>query len=253
MTHTAITQKNKIAWEADAYNAWVKAYGTPSEVAKQLVDNPKHKVRRILPYLGNVEGQRIANPLGSNGRLGVALALLGAKVSIFDISEANHRYALELAEAAGVMLTYEVGDFLTVELESLQQTFDSLVMELGIIHYFIDLKAFVTKLYALLREDGRLVLNEFHPLLKKSLSFMEGQLKLKGDYFLADVETAPVAYAALTSNGSSLPKCLVRRYNFGEIITAFAQGGFLIEQVIESPDWDVPKLPGTFTLVARRV
>lgn len=89
MSHLAIAQQNKRAWEANAYEAWVKAYGKPAEVAKQLVDNPGHKARRLLPYLGAVEGQRIANPLGSHGRLGVALALLGANVTIFDISEPN--------------------------------------------------------------------------------------------------------------------------------------------------------------------
>lgn len=40
---------------------------------------------------------KIANPCGSNGRIAVPLALLGADVTIFDISEENKRYALELA------------------------------------------------------------------------------------------------------------------------------------------------------------
>jgi len=35
-----------------------------------------------------------------NGRKAVPLALLGADVTVFDISEENKRYALELAEAA---------------------------------------------------------------------------------------------------------------------------------------------------------
>ena len=252
ISHLTAAQRNKIAWEANAYAAWVKAYGTPSEVAKQLVANPQHKVRRLSPYLGTVKGQRIANPLGSHGRLGVALALLGADVTVFDISEPNQTYALELAKAANVDLDYVLGDFLELNLDAYYGSFDSVVLELGIVHYFVELKPFVVRLHALLVDGGRLVLNEFHPLLKKALCVTEGQVELRGDYFLSDLEAAPVAYAAFTSNASALPECLIRRYTLGEIVTAFAQGGFIVEQLVESPDGDFAKLPGTFTLVARR-
>ena len=43
------------------------------------------------------------------------LALLGAEVTIFDISEGNKRYALEAAEAAGVKISFEVGDVLEMD------------------------------------------------------------------------------------------------------------------------------------------
>ena len=45
---------------------------------------------------------KIANICGSNGRKAVPLALLGADVTIFDISEENKRYAIELADCADV-------------------------------------------------------------------------------------------------------------------------------------------------------
>lgn len=149
-------------------------------------------------------------------------------------------------------LDYVVGDFLALNSQVYRGSFDSLVLELGIVHYFVELEAFVSKLHALLEKNGRLVLNEFHPLLKKALRVTEGQVELKGDYFFSDVEAAPVAYAALIPEASVLPGCLVRRYTLGEIVTAFAQGGFVIEQLVESPDWSFAELPGTFTLVAHR-
>lgn len=251
MTHSANAQQNKAAWEASAYKAWVKAYGAPAEVAKKLIANPEHKARRLLPFLGDLKGQRIANPLGSHGRLGVALALLGAEVSIFDISSSNEAYALELAQAAGVNLNYVVGDFLELNLDTYAKTSDSVVLELGILHYFVTLEAFVSKLHALLTEGGCLVLNEFHPLLKKALHIDKDQVTLTGDYFSSNVKSAPVAYADFMPE-TSLPECLIRRYTLGEIVTAFAQGGFVIEQLVESPDWNLATLPGTFTLVARR-
>jgi hypothetical protein len=44
--------------------------------------------------------KKIANLLGSSGKKAVALSLLGAQVTIVDITEENQRYALECARAA---------------------------------------------------------------------------------------------------------------------------------------------------------
>ena len=50
--------------------------------------------------------------MGSNGTKAVALALLGAEVTVVDVSPGNAKYAQELAAAAGVELQYEVCDVL---------------------------------------------------------------------------------------------------------------------------------------------
>lgn len=55
------------------------------------------RLKKHSKYFQNVKDLKIANPCGSNGRRAVALALLGADVTVFDISEENKRYALELA------------------------------------------------------------------------------------------------------------------------------------------------------------
>ena len=47
-------------------------------------------------------GVRVANICGSCGKKAIPLALLGADVTVFDISEDNKRYAMETADAAGV-------------------------------------------------------------------------------------------------------------------------------------------------------
>ena len=49
-------------------------------------------------------GIKIANICGSCGKKAVPLAILGAEVTVFDISEDNKRYALEVAAAAKVDL-----------------------------------------------------------------------------------------------------------------------------------------------------
>ncbi len=48
------------------------------------------------------------NICGSCGKKAIPLALLGAEVTVFDISETNRKYAMETAKAAGVKIRYDV-------------------------------------------------------------------------------------------------------------------------------------------------
>ena len=68
----------------------------------------------------------------SCGKKAVPLAVLGAQVSVFDISKDNEKYALELAAAAGVSLDYVVGDVLEMDMEKYGNSFDAVFMEGGI-------------------------------------------------------------------------------------------------------------------------
>ena len=247
-----LAEQNRKAWEAQAFESWVRAYGTPAEQARKLAADPAYKLRRFLPYLGDVAGKKIANPLGSYGRLAVAFALLGADVTVYDLSEPNRRYALELARAAGVGLEYQLGDFGTLDLSGDAGTFDAVAVDHGVLHYFTDLEMLVGRFYSLLKPGGQLVINEFHPLLKKVVSLAAGQPAFTGDYFSGALETVPVAYANFADRPGTLPHCLVRRWTLGEIVTAVSTGGFVIAELLELPDATLPTLPGSFVLHAKR-
>ena len=247
-----LAEQNRRAWEAQAFESWSRAYGTPAEQARKLAADPAHKLRHFLPYLGDVAGKKIANPLGSHGRLAVAFALMGANVTVYDLSEPNRRYALELAQAAGVELTYRLGDFGTLDLSDDAGTFDAVAIDHGVLHYFTDLEMLVGRLYTLLRPGGQLVINEFHPLLKKVVSLAAGQPALTGDYFSSTVEAVPVAYADFADRPDALPYSLVRRWTLGEIVTAVFAGGFVVTGLLELPDVTFPTLPGSFVLHAKR-
>ena len=143
MKEDDMVAQNRVSWEARAYEGRCASYGPPHEEAEVLRRDPEHKLRRLLPHLGEIRGRRIGNPLGSHGRVAVAFALLGARVTVFDLSAENRRYAIELAAAADVAIDYVVGHFLDVAVEVYSASFDAMVMELGILHYFSDLRAFV--------------------------------------------------------------------------------------------------------------
>ena len=96
------TRQHKKAWEYDAYNFWVRQCGTPEERARQDMENPRGMLRKYAGYFDRFEGVRIANICGSCGKKAVPLALLGADVTVFDLSEENRWYALDTARAAHV-------------------------------------------------------------------------------------------------------------------------------------------------------
>jgi 2-polyprenyl-3-methyl-5-hydroxy-6-metoxy-1,4-benzoquinol methylase len=235
---------NRESWNAERYDAWVSARGTPEVEARTLVADPAHKLRRLLPHLGEVVGQRICSIQGSNGRVAVAFALLGAEVTVLDFGEDNRRYALELAAAAGVRIDYRLGDVIEAGSLGLNGSFDALVMELGILHYHQDLALFFAVMAGLAREGGLLVLNEFHPVERK-LFLAPGVLH---DYFSAEVVMSAVPDP--TGQGRNLGQCAQRFWTLGEIVTAAIGAGFVVERLEELPSWNDPTIPGMFTLVA---
>lgn len=255
---TTQSEVNKTAWSYKAYEFWINDLGQPTDVAKDMLSNPKKYVQRHLDFLGNVEGKRIANILGSIGKKAIPLAILGADVTIVDISLENKRYALEVAKEANINLTYILSDFLELNISNLTDYFDIAYLEGGILHYFSDLNVISSKIYEMVKPGGRLVLNDFHPIrkiLKKRDIFdmSDDRLELCGDYFESNLHVGDVAYKKFfpTVDQTDFPDCLLRYWTMGEIITAFASSGFIIEKLVEGPRFDCYKnIPGEFTLVA---
>lgn len=128
------TEVNKLAWNTKAYDAWTIHFGTPSEQAEKLRKDPKYPLRRWLKYIGEPRGQRIINLLGSTGSKAIPLAILGAEVTIVDISKENMQYALEVSKAVDVKVDYINADVLNIPNEEDLRGFDIVLMEFGILH-----------------------------------------------------------------------------------------------------------------------
>jgi len=240
-----VRDRNRAAWNAGRYEAWVEALGTPLAEARVLMADPRHKLRQLLPLMGEEAGTRICNVQGSHGRVAVALALLGAQTTVLDFAEENRRYALELAAAAGVVIDYRLCDVIEAGSLGLDGSFDWLVMELGVLHYHQDLERFFTVMAGLAAPGGRLLLHEFHPIERKLFQPLAG---VAPDYFRTELVVGDVPNP--TGDGRSLGTCAYRYWTLGEIVTAPIGAGWRIERLEEHPGWTDPTIPGTFTLVA---
>ena len=244
--------QNKKAWEYNAYDFWCSHTGTPAELAAKLTADPRGSLRRFAGYFDHFEDLRIANICGSCGKKAIPLALLGAQVTVFDISEQNRRYALELAECAGSTLDYQVGDVLEIDLARYGGAFDTVFMEGGVLHYFHDLHQFMSIIHGLLHPGGSLILSDFHPF-NKIMDALGLQLPTM-DYFSTDVFEGEMAHARFYAEDvrRQFPKCSLRKYTVSETINAVIGAGFTLQRFDEHPAWFKPELPGEFTLVAKK-
>lgn len=250
---TDYTIQNKIAWEYNAYEFWLREAGAPAERAAKIKAAPLKALKRYANYFDTYEGLKVANICGSCGKKAVPLAILGAEVTVFDISEDNKRYALELAKAAGVTVNYEVCDVLDVDLEKFGNYFDVVFMEGGVLHYFHDIGQFMQTMYLLLKNGGKMICSDFHPFTK-----MADVLNLQqptGDYFSTEVYEAEMAHARFFEEDirRQMPKCRYRKYTVSEIINAVIGSGFALKQFDEHPAWQNSSVPGEFTLVGEKV
>lgn len=239
-----VTEANRIAWDAKRLVAWNDAFGSAEAEAARILANPQHTLRRLLPYLPNIKDQHICSVQGSHGRIAVALALMGAKAHVVDFSIENSQFALALAKAAGVSLDYTVCDVLEADRRVHTEKFDVLVLELGILHYHQDLEKFFAVMRRLAKDGATLLINEFHPVQRK-LFWPSGPQ----DYFSNTLVTAEVPNP--NDDGQHLGDCKYRFWTMSEIVNATLRNGFGLGLLDEHPDWDDPKLPGTFTLVAK--
>lgn len=261
MTENKIDQN---VWNEDTYEAWIARFGTPKEAAVKLKMDPKVKLYPILQYFGDVKGKKVLNLMGSNGVKATALSLLGAESAVIDISQGNAKYAKELAAEAGVQIDYLVTDVLDLKASELKQEYDVVFAELGIVHYFTDLKPFFNIAFSLLNKGGRFVLRDFHPVSTKLISSRGSTAKIRkhkvnGDYFDNSLEEKQVSFAKYLTEGVIKETKTVywRRWTLGEVVTAIAESGLVIKVLREEPNLssDVfdKGIPKTYTIVADKL
>lgn len=250
MTDTSAQAKE--AWEYNTYEFWVKQAGTPEKRAEKDRENPVGMIKRYAGYFDTYKGIKVANICGSCGKKAIPLAILGADVTIFDISKDNEKYALEVAEAAKVDIRFEVCDILAIDMEKYQGYFDVVFMEGGILHYFHDIDQFMEIMYSLLRDGGKMICSDFHPYTKISDILNFGWCI--GDYFSTDIIEGEMAHARFYEEEirERIPKCSYRKYTISEIINSVINSGFTLKQFDEHPAWTNKGVPGEFTIIAKK-
>ncbi|WP_067728758.1 class I SAM-dependent methyltransferase [Oceanobacillus damuensis] len=242
--------KNKNAWEYRAYEFWNKRDGSPMDKAKEILENPKASLKKHQQYFDKIEGKKVANLCGSNGRRAVPLSLLGAEVTVFDISEENKKYALELAHCANTSIDYIVGDIYDIDLEKYKNSFDILYLEGGILHYFNDIDKFMAILFSILKSGGKMILSDYHPI-KRCIG---SDFKYTPNYFDNELHNGELAYKQYfeKSEQQKFPDVYIRHYTLSEIINSVLKTGFTLNSFDEHRGWNNENIPWEFTILAMK-
>lgn len=192
----------------------------------------------------------MANICGSNGRKAIPLSLLGANVTIFDISEENRRYALELADCTNTVIDYIVGDVYDIDVSKYKNHFDILYLEGGVLHYFNDINKLLGVLFSILKNGGRMILSDYHPL-KRCIS---SNLKYLPIYFDKELHNEDISYKQFFNEQeqSDFPDVSLRFYTLSEIINSIISTGFNLHRLDEHRGWNDENIPWEFTLLASK-
>ncbi|WP_142287938.1 bifunctional 2-polyprenyl-6-hydroxyphenol methylase/3-demethylubiquinol 3-O-methyltransferase UbiG, partial [Bacillus sp. S1-R5C1-FB] len=163
--------------------------------------HPKHSmtdhdryVVHYSPSIPSLKCTHLLSLLASKDHKVVAVALLGADVTVVDSPSSKAKYANEFADPAGVSIAYVVSDVLHVQLS---ESFDIVLLELGVLHYFLDLKQLFQKIANLLKQDGTLNLRDSHPVYPKLLAVRQQSFRAKGNDFDEDLVEVVFAYRIL--------------------------------------------------------
>lgn len=243
-------RENYDAWNYNVYEFWVKKSGLPSKQADRVRKDPIASLKKFGPYFQDVKGKKIANICGSCGKKAIPLAVLGAEVTIFDISEDSKKYALETAEYAEVSIDYVLEDVLKLSETEYVGQFDIVFMEGGILHYFPDLKRFMKVMHQLLKPNGVLLCSDFHPVRKiVDINWLGNE---NTGYFNSDIQEVEMPHAKFFEEPyrSTFPKCYVTLHKLSDILNAIINTPFNIIGFDEFPAWTNENLPGEFLVKA---
>lgn len=251
---------------------------TPEYAA--FVDRLRRGEDALLPFddrvLGDLRGLDVLHLQCHVGTDTLSLARRGARVVGVDFSTEALAKARALSSELGIEATFVQGDALDLPAD-LTGPFDLVYTSYGVLCWLGDLHAWARGVASRLREGGRFIVIDGHPLsVALAEQSIAGETLVLGRSYLGRGEPDrwddPGSYAdpaASTQHNTSYEWT----HSLGDIVTAVAQAGLVVETLTEHPEtfwpfspafergadrlWRLPaplhgRYPLVFTLVARR-
>jgi SAM-dependent methyltransferase len=197
-----------------------------------------------LALLGDIKQQRVVHMLCNAGLDTLSLANHGAIVHGVDISGVAIAQAQAWATASGIDATFEQADIYDW-LAGTPLRFDRAYTGYGAICWLPDLAEWAQGVARILTPGGRFVLMEFHPFS----NMFDGNYRLMRDYPQAgrsltlhgiddyvahsDGGLTPTGFVDGVRDFTNTEPCTLFQWGVGEVITALAQAGLIIESVQE--------------------
>lgn len=199
-----------------------------------------------LALLGDLTGLRVAHLQCNAGQDTVSLAARGARVTGVDISDEAITFATQLAADSGIAAEFVRADVIDW-LAATDERFDVVFCSYGVVGWLSDLGAWARGIQRVLAPDGRIVYVEFHPLvwsLDGGFRFSRDPYFAPGRVFTDPVEDyvgrsgellAPSGFVATETTFENPHAANAFQWTLGDIVTAVASAGLVIERLDEYP------------------
>ncbi|MBX3001892.1 MAG: class I SAM-dependent methyltransferase [Caldilineaceae bacterium] len=251
------TEQNRRAWDEIAeerHRASFPAAAFFAEGGSVLEDV-------VTAAAGDVYGLRILHLQCSTGSDTISWAVLGAEATGVDISPRQIEIAQRTADEAALPVHFVAADVYALPVELQREEFDIVFTGGGAIVWLPDLGRWAQIVAASLRPGGRLILHDEHPLAS-CIWIENGELIIGDDYFARHHPHEGPGWAHFAGGENAQENKYEFNWPLGDVITALAQAGLVIERLEEYPstaEWrfgaklhEAARLPGQYLLIARK-
>jgi SAM-dependent methyltransferase len=241
------TKVNKKHW-----NVWAKRdWPYKKERLKQIRNGGpfiEEVEPKLAPYLKNIQGKKVLVPQFGDGLVMLVCAKKGATVTGVDLSSAQIQLAKEASAYCGVHVNLLEGDIQKLPRDVPNDYFDIAVTECGIFGWIGNLDAWMSNVYRVLKNGGKLIVSDFHPL-SVIAEEKKGKVTFKRSYF----DQGP----KIVRPKKDVPPAVEFVWKLSDVINAAICAGFRIECVEEyyvkqARRRKAPFLPTDFLLAATK-
>lgn len=233
----ARTEANRAAWNQKADDHFASGFydvaGFTGRPDALTLRPPEREL------VGDVRGEALLHLQCHFGLDTLSWARLGARVTGVDLADRSIDLGRELARATGLEATFARADAQDLD-PAWDGAFDVVVTSYGVLCWLSDLGRWAAGIARVLRPGGRFVLVEFHPVMDL---LHPGKLTGRASYFPSGAfenrergsYAAPAASFEVTE--------YVWQHPPGEVVTALAAAGLVIEVMAEYPYCSYPLFP----------
>ncbi|MGQ9707560.1 MAG: class I SAM-dependent methyltransferase [bacterium] len=217
-----------------------------NDIWRRVVVMPSLALNKAeMELLGGVAGKRICILGSSDGTVPLALAAMGAKVTVIDPTNSELDVLLVRAQIVGVEL--ELREAELTNLTSLGSCWCELAYAAQVTGMISDLGRFYAEVFDLLMPGGRFIVNEYHPF-RRIWKEAPGQPRIARSYF----ERHQPRTEEMEEGNITTPGVVSNRYEYRWIISDhfcfLTQAGFRVVAIEEVGDsrqhWEMPNLTG---------
>ncbi|MGC8798320.1 MAG: class I SAM-dependent methyltransferase [candidate division WOR-3 bacterium] len=224
-----------------------------SDLWRRVVVMPSLALNQAeMEFLGAVAGKRVAVLGSGEGIVPLALAAMGAKVTVIDPTNSGLDVVLVRAQIVGVELEFREAEF--EKLSSLGEGWCELAYAAQVTGGIEKLGSFYGEVYRILTPGGRLIINEYHPF-RRIWKQEPGHPRVARSYFERQKPLDPDSEEELGHPGAPADRAVglvSRRFEFRWTISDhfyfLNQAGFRVAGIEEVGDarqhWEMPNLTG---------